>query len=142
MASISTSTSFGSFAAWMQVRAGLGLGSSCEDGRGFIDQNPRKFGCHLFVDLVHGAKVVHVLQVHVDLDDLVPGRASCLEDIPEVVDALGCVLLDAALDDFAVLAHRGLSTEEYQTRDLGGMGEDMREGGVLFRVDFFYGRHG
>lgn len=29
IASISTSTSLGSLAAWMQVRAGLGLGSSC-----------------------------------------------------------------------------------------------------------------
>lgn len=93
----------------------------------------------LLVDLVHRTKVVHVLEVHVDLDDLLPGRACSLEHVAEVSNALRLavsridalagrlshdsyrVLLDAALDNFAVAADGGLSTEEDQARDLGSM---------------------
>lgn len=69
----------------MQVLAGLGLGSIWKES-----VLARHVDCDtdLFVDLVHGGKVVHVFQVHVNLDDLLPGRAGSGQDIAEVRYAL------------------------------------------------------
>ena len=44
---------------------------------------------HLFVYLVHGCKIVHVLQVYVHFHDLLPRRARCRQDISQVFNALG-----------------------------------------------------
>ena len=41
-----------------------------------------------FVDLVHGGKVVHILEVDVDLYDFLPRRSSGLEDVTQVLDTL------------------------------------------------------
>lgn len=37
---------------------------------------------------IHIRKVIHIIQEHVHLDDLVEGRASLFEDVREVLDAL------------------------------------------------------
>lgn len=87
MASISTSTSCGSFAAWMQVLAGFG------DGINYFQRwNCRSFFLHLqsyqFIHLVHRSKVLHIFQVYIDLDYLVPWWTCSLQDVSKILDAL------------------------------------------------------
>lgn len=89
----------------------------------------------LFVDLVHCGKVVHVLQVHVHLHDLLPGRAGSSQDVSEVLQALSlrrridmcrinakgvtdCVLLDTTLNELAVLVDWCLAGQEDQAGNL------------------------
>ena len=43
---------------------------------------------HLLVHLVHLRKVIHVLQVNVDFNDLLPARSDVFEDCAEVLDRL------------------------------------------------------
>ena len=45
------------------------------------------------VDLVHGSKVVHVGEEDIDLDDVVNGGASSLQDGSQVLDALVLCLI-------------------------------------------------
>lgn len=43
---------------------------------------------YLLVDFVHGGEVVHIFEVNVDLHDLLPGRASSLQNVTQVSNAL------------------------------------------------------
>ena len=50
---------------------------------------------YLLVDFVHGGEVVHIFEVNVDLHDLLPGRASSLQHVTQISNALR---LDACQD--------------------------------------------
>lgn len=101
----------------------------------------RKHRRTFLVDLIHGDEVVHVLEVDIDLDHLLPGGPGGLQHAAEVSNALrlGCkiprhtsvlsiplietygVLLDAAFDNLPISAVWGLTTQKDQSRDFGGM---------------------
>lgn len=87
MASISTSTSLGNFAAWIHVLAGFGAGISWSS-ISCILFHITPWDTRLFVNLIHRSKVVHVFQIDVDFDYFVPRRTCGLQYITEIVDAL------------------------------------------------------
>ena len=43
---------------------------------------------YLFIHLVHRRKVVHIFQIHIDFDYLLPWWTCSLQDVPEILDAL------------------------------------------------------
>lgn len=64
----------------------------CGKGEGGRKRNARPTRLFLApvlrVDLVHGREVLHVGEEHVDLDDVIDGRARGLEHVGQVLDAL------------------------------------------------------
>lgn len=67
------------------------------------------------------SKVAHVSKEGVDLDDLLDGGASGLEDSLEVLDAGSGLLLDGTLDKVAVRVAGNLARAVYGSRGLDGV---------------------
>jgi hypothetical protein len=79
----------GNMAAWMQVLAGFGVGKSCAGAREIKKWiMVGSIWVYLFIHFIHSGKVAHVLEVHVNLDDLLPRRSGCFQDLAEVGDTL------------------------------------------------------
>ena len=93
----------------MQVLAGFGFGSSYKLLREPHLANPRAATAYPFVHLVHPIKIVHVLEVDIDLDYLLPGCSSGSEDISQVLDALLSVFGNSAFNELALLRKRDLN---------------------------------
>ena len=99
----------------------------------------RRVSRTFFVYCIHSSEVVHVFQVDVDLDNLLPGGPCSLQHGSEVSDALRLshevmshgtmcwpqstygMLLNATFDDFAIRATWSLPTEKDQSGDFRGV---------------------
>lgn len=75
---------------------------------------------------VHFGEVCHIVQEHVDLDDLLDGCVGLLQDRDDVLAALCGLIRDAALDQSAGLVGGDLAGNE----DLGAGDDGLGLGGV------------
>lgn len=100
----------------------------------------RLVGEPLAVLLVHGSKVVHVIEEDVDFDNLVDVRTSSHENGLEVADASSGLLLDGALDQVALGVKMNLARAIDCRWRLDGLGVRPSRRGSIFGEDDIHGR--